>query len=257
MRGKREILEYLRGCGERCETIRVPVDGNSAIWGAALYIAFLAYPDLNGADKVARHKFMEAVVAAYMRWLVIERRNADIPDLAEKLGIHNRNVPLWIRRMKKRTIMARFGRAFRRIETRRLQAAKMAFGMLFAPSAFARDKTGEPLKAPPGPNVPPRLIRAVEWMQSSISTLNITYEYHNTKRRVWRESLPVVHLAMALPTELLLGKIEGARGVARLVFNPSWVAKAVWRAMVSLTFLNNKHLLNDCRSINLIPTLEI
>jgi hypothetical protein len=143
------------------ETTQLPVSGHDAWLGAAGYLAIVAYP----GDLSARDRFVDAAKA----WMI--RKHA--PKLLRASDV----TPMvrWLRAIRADGAYNRLAMASKRIETRRMPAAHMARSMLFA-SVSARDRV-------------------------SINGLAGGYalpDRANIITRVWGETKPVLHLALAL-----------------------------------------------------------
>lgn len=188
---------------------------------AATYVAVLAYPDDTPADERRRVGVIEAAEDLVLR----------IAPRAERWrGL----------RLKLRDARTRLNAACRLIVYRRLPAVEIAVLRLHgaANGLGPRQRSRRTWEIPGGavPGIPtgfrltlsypaPGLGRNCEAVARSLDDLRgartSDLSALNVKRRVWKETLPVLHLAFALGAEL---DRRGERGLAAedLVLSPPW-----------------------------------
>lgn len=207
---KRTLLEA-RSHG--AETTVLPTEGPMARIGAAMYFAVLAYPKKK--EWGMRDSFLEAVC----HWLD-----------KDYLGS-------WSERKTEEMVRS----CFRRIVTKRMEAGLHAFRIVFfeqwTVGALRPYWRGKIPKVTIG-NLHPRLVgpkpKDVDWKKwySSSGRGNIMH-------RTWAESLPVLHLMIALLRNSPTGPLdelhprdrgqrtEPARDLDRMLISPSWLSKAL------------------------------
>ena len=215
----------MRKSSEEPETSVIPIDGPWARIGAARYLAVVAYPLQNDWPK--RDRFVEAAA----HWL----------DRVRGVGG---------RQMRETRIDGAFNKAFHLLQTRRLPAARAArwislMQMLTRSPWRELWKDGKVPRVP-GPNrMALRYFRETERLEQNQefaglmryrsdrkrnskpkSKPNLT----NILRRVWKETMPVLHLAVAF-VETAPGEISGqAHRLEYHILNPHWLIPALARA---------------------------
>jgi hypothetical protein len=190
--------------------------------GATMYLAVLAYPATKDWKK--RDKFMKAVRA----WMLKAQPRR------------------WVKsedKLRPRDIRATMNRAFWRIDSRRLRAGEIALGLI-------GNATGQ---RNPGLLAMRRLLggrldgffpRSVRQALGAVSAAD-TDRIANAMHHVWAESLPVLHLAMALPS----GQIG-----RKLIIDPSWVAKSLHDAEFWRSFTHVFAIRHGCAAVQLLPS---
>lgn len=227
------------------EKIYIPTRGDFACMGAAAYLAMLAYP----MEYAKRDKFIEAVKASLFKgW-----RDA-APDAAERTRRRKEIGPTYTA-FKNEHLLGIFNATFARILKRLRPAREIAenfglrFGIVETANAFARHspraasersiKTVDlniEIKFPFG---------AAEW-SAAFEVGDRMYEEQIRKRpdatrfprdpcnvvRIFRESKPVLHLAMALPLDHddKNHPVFDQRVLWKRICKPDWLEKSLDRA---------------------------
>ncbi len=180
----------------------LPIEGGATPLGAAAYLALLAYPP-SCSEVPKRDAFIDAA-----RGLLA----------ITALG----GLPLQPERRAETALDA----ACYRIRTRRLPAAEMAWPLL----AASCDRVEVQLVGRR-----PSIDAAVELMAPRLTARNKAGWWpEDIRRRIWAESRPVLHLALAYRAYLLStpGRLPGHRFPAfdEVLLWPDWVGQAVRRA---------------------------
>jgi len=167
---------------------------------AIAYLAILAYP----CEWDKRDAFVKAAKAWLLKKWMHKNGKRELIDES-------------YRTMKNQQIDGCLNRAFRRIARRRLPAAELADALVMnhCPNAAVY--------------VNGRRVTARRWMEWRLSCQYGDSTLSNEFRRTWKETKPVLHLAMAYPrfvskTETAFSPFEHPFA---LMMNPSWVAKAI------------------------------
>jgi hypothetical protein len=134
---------------------------------AAIYLGWLAYP----GDKARREEFIRAATAGVAKGLV-------------RSGYPRKRVPHELLPYKNEKILGVVNKGLYRIETRRLRAAWMAIGII---ENTATEITG--------------VNTAAAAVAERFADKGKNFEESNIIKRVWSESKPVLHLALALPVK--------------------------------------------------------
>lgn len=210
-----------------------------ALAGAALYLAVVAYPEAGDSRK--REKFMEALIAWRIKCCIPYMQHVTIRVLPEYSRVRKLHGPI--------------SKGFRCLE-RRLTAASMGWS-LYWNRHLAKSVPQNPdclyrLELPPrlGGDIRMRLQRGpatvnkaaqalVESRMKTTPGLVPEDAAVNIKHRVWAESLPVLHLTIAL-----LQQVEGFPAEAPtvdklllLLFNTDWLVPVLSYAESLRTFL--------------------
>ncbi len=216
-------------CGE---VTAIPTQGKDAHLGAIAYLAVLAYPDRKEWSK--RDGFMKASKALLLK-------------AAIKKGYPRKKIPREYSGFKKDAIKGTLRQGFRRINDRRMYAAEMARGMLFhnlrvgpfqietdMPSlnratiavAKASGRTSADRKGWAGKFNPDRYPRLD---LEKCSMLAKEPPPRTVRRRVWKETLPVLHFAMAL-LQRWKQLLADDMSETSLFWDPAWLPQAVFIA---------------------------
>jgi GNAT superfamily N-acetyltransferase len=204
------------------EQTAVPVGGDlaQAQMGAAMYLAVLAYPAHSEWPK--RDEFIEAVKA-----LLVKR--------ARRRGYPRKLINHKYRRFKNEHIDGILNRAFRRISRRRLPAGQMAFWIICGAMSKRTNIT---------------LNKLSYWWATRVWPGFPDAEAADVKRRVWRETLPVLHLVMVFPRGLILN----GDGLG-LILNPSCLPGALRTAQYWRHLLKPLQISVKDKIVSLSPSL--
>jgi len=172
------------------EVHNVPVWEPWGAWcGVALYYAILAYP--HPSDRERRVKFAKALEA----WRF------------KKCGAKRKAVPLFYRALKSEKVSDTMDMGFRRIALRRLSAAQIGHILCLdgLPVPYENPRPGGPVGVILRTNV--KTVGAavnlyIEYRQERGRHVEQDSARANVEHRVWADSLPVLHLAIALWQEL-------------------------------------------------------
>jgi hypothetical protein len=230
------------------EEILIPVAGSlrQRQLGAAEYLAVLAYPAEDEWCK--RSEFMDAVNV----WLLKKVIQPSWP---------RGRLPDKYRGYRPSKAKAVMDRGFWRIRSRRVKAAIMGYARLMdgwrmAPMEIAGRRFF--LRAPTSvkkdvarwkANLPCGVNKAAKWIAGPDRKVNKASScpdsIRNIKQRIWRESLHILHLAMALPD---------GRTMQDLILNPTWVATSLPQAEGFLWLLFAVLGLSRREPIRLLPS---
>jgi len=202
------------------------VEVPEGVMGTAIYLAVLAYP---GPDEIPkRDRFIEAVKA------MVHKDIVKIPEL-----------PKHIRQMRNREIDSALYRAANRISTRRIPAAKILWRLI----ANVKVNGGDPVHSIYGA------------INAQLESGRIEIDEANLRRIVWRESLPVIHLAYSF---LWSGEGRG-HNLVQAIKSPEWLIEAMKQAESVRSLLTDRNiissapfsgLLNDVKSVRLFTLIE-
>ena len=222
------------------ETTAIPVTGVEAHLGAMAYFAVLAYPTREEWPK--RDEFVETAKALLSKKYIA--RGGDRRKILRKYS-----------GMKNEKIDGTLSRAFYRIQALRLPAAQMAYWKIihntrFGPFIRGTHSTVLKFKAPQEGEwaitfaeeypswEPTSLNECAKLMAFQLENARRDWKWHNHRdvaplaqnpnitfepasknvlHRVWKATMPVLHLAMAFP------KRQEEPDVIRLIHDPSWL----------------------------------
>jgi len=180
------------------EDTYLPTMGPIAKIGAAMYLAVLAYPDLNDdKDRQKRDKFLEAVA----HWM-----DGDYSGSWPSVEIKN--------------VMAL---CFRRIRSRRFRAAQHAWTIHFwstwTSASLRPFWKGEIPKVPSAGDIVGTRPKDIPWKKWCSAEGR-----GNDMHRVWGQSLPVLHLTVAM---LRNATEDHLSNLHNLIISPSWLSPAL------------------------------
>ena len=200
------------GKPEAGEQTKIPVSGD--LWqrakGAAMYLAVLAYPAPEEWPK--RDRFLKAAQA----WI---------------LKSCPRGWAKHLRKWRPRDVKAVMNHAFWRIDSRREKAANIAKNLIVSAAWSGQLES-----------LLPSSIREAFGAHSAADTELVA----NAMHRVWAESLPILHLAAALPPD---------RTGRDLISDPSWVAESLGTAESWERFIRPFLTRHGCAAIHLLPSV--
>ena len=213
------------------ETTCIPVNDPFDRLGAIGYLAVLAYS--SRSEWPLREKFARGMES----WLFWQFVKAGYP----KKQVKGKYRAEWRKKGGPRKFEAVATRAFDRIMTRRLPAAQMLL-WVFPEELQIKWKFNSPKDGRPKiltvklrckePSIPGgkrlTLNKAAEYLAGE-------HESSNIHRLVWRESFPVVHLALALGSELQRVNnnpiiYPNLHPFDYLIYNPSWLPRTLAQA---------------------------
>jgi hypothetical protein len=188
--------------------------------GAAMYLAIMAYPSAEDIPK--RDRFIDAVRG------MIHKDIVKVPELTKR-----------IKQMRNRDIDSVLDRAAMRISTRRVPAARILWRLI----ANAKVNGEESAKS---------VHSAIEIHQR---VMDVNYgggDAANLRRILWRESLPVIHLAYSF---LWAGEKRG-RNLVQSIKSPGWVTESIKRAESTRLFLSNRDIVSNEAFVGLLSEVK-
>ena len=213
------------------ETTLIPINEPLARAGAIAYLAILAYP--SRAEWRHRDNFVKAA-KAWLFWRAVKRgypKNLIKAEFVDK----------WRKKFGRTKADAAIDRAYNRIASRQLPAAAMFRWIKF--HGFQIKLQFNSSKGVRFKNLPLKLgYKGIPDQEGKRLSVNKAAEHYggideivNVKHRVWAESLPVLHLAMALENEIRRFKDHPPDNLKRhpldyLILDPSWLPKALKQA---------------------------
>ena len=237
------------------ETTGIPVKGPLASMGAIAYFAVLAYP--SRAEWPKRDKFVKGAKA----WLLWRATKRGYPKKRIKAEYRNE----WRKKGGPRKFDAVADRAFDRILKRRFPAAQMLLWNCFhgfkinlqfdSPKGVRLKTLTVELRYKGLPNQKRKRFnsyKAAEYLTGNSDSGNM-------RRLVWRESLPVLHLALALESEMYRAEKSPLNHLKLhpldyLILDPSWLPRTLSQAEM-LRLLMMKYFPKVGRGlIQLLPT---
>lgn len=215
------------GFASAAETIHIDVrEPGGPVGGVLLYYAVLAYPD--SSDWHKRRAFVDSMVSMRFREFVVQ-------------GARRREIPPDFR-IKREKMLCGISLGGKRVE-RRISAGVMGWCICLNERSYRYDvptpdgKIGLVLK---GPKTVKEVIRAyLANRRSSLDPVNLEEQsaMANIAHRVWAESFPVLHIAMANPitVKIVEDQVNAVRPtgeqIARDLFDsihqPTWLRKAL------------------------------
>ena len=210
------------------ETIHIDVrEPGGPVGGVLLYYAVLAYPDSSEWHK--RRAFVDSMVAMRFREFVVQgaKRSAVPPDF---------------RRFKREKMLCGINLGWKRVQ-RRIDAAIMGWCICLNGRSYPYDaptpegKIGLVLRGPKTVNEMIRTYLANRCGTPDAVNLQEESALANISHRVWAESFPVLHIAMANPitVKIVEDKVNSVRPtekqIAKDLFDsihqPTWLFKAL------------------------------
>lgn len=198
------------------ELVHVPLQLAGGMWGAAIYLAVLAFPE----SKLKRHAFLEDVkaftvkAALRMGW----KGEARAQYRKRSLRALEKSGPLIT--------------ATQRLERERLPAGSLAIDLLVREFTLDSVLRIQPMRA--GRKVTglrsgtaglAAQAKARKWLRGQGENDPEGFFADNFRNRGWRSTHPVLHLAMALQNAL--DGLSGDLGIIDLVWRPAWVPEAL------------------------------
>jgi hypothetical protein len=218
----------MESLSEAAETRFIPTEGINAYHGASVFLAVIAYPERSEWPK--RKEFVTAA------------RAFGLKDYIAHGGNRKMILPKF-RRLKNEKIAGILSKAVRRMAAR-LSAASMAMCMILdgAKIPFEESLPGKPVGVVlRGPNSVFKAANAL--LRDREAHQGVYLEPHsgaaNILHRRWVSSLPVLHLALALPVHkfaVATLKQAGASGALRelsvelallWIYKPDWLGQAL------------------------------
>ena len=211
------------GSSDRGETIYICVrEPSGPIGGVLWYYAALAYPKRDERQK--RRKFVEAMMAMRFK------------EFAVQFG-SRKKIPRYFSRFKREKMLGGMNLGSKRIE-RRIRAGVMGWCICLNEKSYpysAPTPDGKLGVVLHGPNTVKAVIRAyVESRHAGPNPVFVALEsaLANAAHRIWAESLPVLHIAMANPITIKIVEAQANNAplddgqVARDLFDS--IHKPVW-----------------------------
>ena len=216
-----------------CEVTEIRIDEDWQGFGAAAYLAVLAYPD----NQEKRDQFLNAYKAWTCKLLAdgqLKRRLISKEKILEFSAT--------------RKIESQFNKVINIISNKRAIALEIALLSLYQESFKGKIKVN--FNLPNGKKF--NLKRYLEFHYPSHSNSTDLHNAHNAHKRIWLASKPVLHLALGLEFELK--KLKRENDLALLLCDPRWLPGALHNAEMFRKALCSSHALNikESKTIKLI-----
>jgi len=209
-------------------TIHIPTDDRFAPLDATMLLAAVAYP----RERRKALRFYNAGCCWYTE-------RARPVDKKTARNIARSNPPY-----RKRDVENCLSRGFRRIYARRLHAAGIALTLL------SSNKT-------PGFSLNKALIYLGSQLKSSAAANNLDSLLSQSKRDIWRESAPVLHLSLALLEVLVARHLENKVGfntrLVDLILRPDWLPGCLAQAELYRPLVGARFNIPESTAIQILP----